>query len=425
MRALHFMEIVKTQLADALELRIKGRLDSYWSDHLSNSIEESIHAGAHKIQLNLAGVDYLSSAGIRVLLKYYKQLLGIKGSLKVTHPSEGAAAIIELSGLSSALIATDVSSAPAAAPVAEKPAEPARFESESTVFHVYDVAPGSSMKCTLVGDPSKLDGGGYVEADCHTQSYPASTFGLGLGAFGSNFSDCKDRFGEFLAIEGVGTYLPTDGTHVPDYVMSEGLLVPELEVLYGLTGKGSYAQLIRFEAKPEPPGLITLGELVEQALNLSQADTAAFAILAETAGLVGAALKRSPFNPGAGVESPLSFPAVRDWLSFTTERAFERSVCLIVGVASRKGESPLASMLRPIGPDTTALGHFHAAAFPYRPLQRGELSLINSVTALFSTEALQGILHLLADDREMDGVGQSEFLRGACWISPISEVTKV
>ena len=60
------MEIVKKQVQDILELHLEGRLDAYWADHLSASIEDSIRQGFHQLQLNLANVDYLSSAGIRV-----------------------------------------------------------------------------------------------------------------------------------------------------------------------------------------------------------------------------------------------------------------------------------------------------------------------------------------------------------------------
>jgi hypothetical protein len=30
-------------------------------------------------------------------------------------------------------------------------------------------------------------------------------------------------------------------------------------------------------------------------------------------------------------------------------------------------------------------------------------------------------LHLLTDDREYEGLGQSDLMRGACWIGPIAE----
>ena len=44
--------------------------------------------------------------------------------------------------------------------------------------------------------------------------------------------------------------------------------------------------------------------------------------------------------------------------------------------------------------------------------------LEQTVANLFETESLLGVLHLLNDTREVVGIGQSEFIRGACWAGP-------
>src|SRR5262245_37549797 len=92
------MEIIKTQNQDVLELRLRGRLDAYWADHAGKAIDEAIRAGSHQIEVNLAQLDYLSSAGLRVLLHYYKQLKAVKGSLSITQPSAGAYTILKMAG---------------------------------------------------------------------------------------------------------------------------------------------------------------------------------------------------------------------------------------------------------------------------------------------------------------------------------------
>ena len=71
-------------------------------------------------------------------------------------------------------------------------------------------------------------------------TYPSATFGFGLGAFGHGFEDAQTRFGEFLAVGGSAAYLPTDGTNVPDFMVSSGKLVPEMNVLYGLRCEGGF-----------------------------------------------------------------------------------------------------------------------------------------------------------------------------------------
>src|SRR5580765_2897666 len=99
------MEIQKVQHGGAVELIAKGRLDEYWASHLASALEETIRAGVHQIRLNLAGVTYLSSAGIRILLQYYKELTGIHGSFVVTDPSPFVRKILEMTRLSPLLLA--------------------------------------------------------------------------------------------------------------------------------------------------------------------------------------------------------------------------------------------------------------------------------------------------------------------------------
>jgi hypothetical protein len=102
-----------------------------------------------------------------------------------------------------------------------------------------------------------------------------------------------------------------------------------------------------------------------------------------------------------------------------------RSLVLVAGVAARPARAgSLAPLLRPLAPDRGDLaGHFHAAAFSYRPLPHGAaLDLKTTVGTLFEAETLQGVLHLLHDDRPIAGAGESEFARGACWFSPITDL---
>ena len=65
------------------------------------------------------------------------------------------------------------------------------------------------------------------------------------------------------------------------------------------------------------------------------------------------------------------------------------------------------------------VGHFHAAAFPFHPIKKGRVALGDTVRTFFESGELLGVLHLLTDDRDIVGVGQSEFTRGACWVAPL------
>ncbi|HEV8715985.1 MAG TPA: STAS domain-containing protein [Candidatus Binatia bacterium] len=410
------MEITEHRSGDMLELRVTGRLDSYWADPLARRLEEVIREGAHHLRLNLAEVAYISSAGIRVLVKFYRQLRAIQGSFAITTPSEPVKTVLELAGLATLLISGVTPSAPAS----DTPERTRQIERANATFEIFDHVPGASLTCQTIGDPELLLGCRFGEEHCYNVLFPETTFAVGLGAFGHSFTDCRNRFGEFLAVAGAATYLPTDGTNVPDYLVATGTLVPAVEVLYCLACDGQFSHLVRFETKKEAPA-VSLSELVETCLGIAGTDVAGMVIVAESAGLMGAALRRSPALQ-AEATTPFTHPQIREWLSFTAERAYSRSLTLAVGVATRADHQALAPLVRPLGKGPWPAGHFHAAAFSYRPLQKGALDVKTTVTTLFEAETLQGVLHLLNDDREIAGAGQSEFVRGACWIGPITEV---
>ena len=150
---------------------------------------------------------------------------------------------------------------------------------------------------------------------------------------------------------------------------------------------------------------------------------AAIAIVAESSGLVGAALKQSPVGAGSST-APFGYPEAQEWLSFTPERAYPKTVVLAAGVSARSEAGAIAPLLRPLGTEAFPAGHLHAAAFSYRPMRKGHVDLHETVRGLFETESPQTVLHLLHDDRERHGAGQSEFIQGACWIGPIGAVDR-
>jgi len=410
------MEILTQQVGDALEVKVKGRLDNYWTEHLRGNVEEMIRGGAHVIRMNLSEMTYLSSAGVGLLAIFHRKLKGIGGSFVITSPSKHVKLVLDLCHLSPILLSE---SAPAAQPVHSK--KPRKFSLPAAAFEVTECGSEKPLTCQMIGNPSALIGCRFGPKDSHVIAFPPATFGLGLGAFGDDFEDVKTRFGEFLAVDGSAAYLPADGTNVPDFMVANGDLVPEMNVLYGLQFAGGFTHQMQFETKgADSP--ISLADLVRIALEISGAQVIGMVMIAESAGLVGAALRRSPATAKCEDGVPFKYPEVRSWLSFSTERLYPRSLALISGVGASSECAPLASMLRPLGSSPWPAGHFHAAAFSFRPLKKGSIDLKATVTTLFETETLHGVLHLLSDQREAAGRQQSEFVRGACWISAATEI---
>ena len=284
----------------------------------------------------------------------------------------------------------------------------------------YELDPQARLTLELLGHPENFGQGSLQAAESTVVRCASDVIAVGLGAFGRHADDTRTRFGESLAVAGTALSMPTDGSSLPDYQVTEASLVPELSLLYGLVARGAFRHLLRFEAAASPRGTLGLSSLLNAALENTATGAAGFVILAESAGLVGATLRQSPAL--AGGRSPWEFPAIRDWLSFTTERTDERSVILITGFAVRTPSPATAPFLRPLGSTASPLpAHCHAAVFPYRPLPKGRLDLMESVTSLLGTDSAQTVLHLMSDDRPFEGLGETDLMRGACWVGPLDD----
>lgn len=66
------MEVSTTQYRHCDLVRAKGRIDSYTSPQLSEAMEAILQAGRFKIVFDMDEVEYISSAGLRVLINTQK-----------------------------------------------------------------------------------------------------------------------------------------------------------------------------------------------------------------------------------------------------------------------------------------------------------------------------------------------------------------
>src|SRR5947199_243774 len=163
----------------------------------SKELAEVLREGVHEVRLDLSGVNYLSSAGIGTLVEAYKEFKTIQGSFTVVHPSPQVRTLLTMTKLDALLIA-------GASPAAPAPTAPLvrQLEHSGVVYEIFDLAPGESLSCAAVGNPSFLEGCHFRAEHCQAVRFPASSFAVGLGGFGDDFSDCRGRFGEFLSVAG-------------------------------------------------------------------------------------------------------------------------------------------------------------------------------------------------------------------------------
>ena len=75
-----------------------GRIDSTTSPALEQAIGRSLDGGSRKLVVDLERVEYISSAGLRVLLVAAKKLGGGKGALALCAMNDAVRQVFDLAG---------------------------------------------------------------------------------------------------------------------------------------------------------------------------------------------------------------------------------------------------------------------------------------------------------------------------------------
>jgi anti-anti-sigma factor len=407
------MEIITQLDDDEMRIELRGRLDAAWSNSVNKTFQDTVHGGSHRIALDLSQVTYLSSAGIRVLVILTKNLKAIGGSFRLINPSSTVSEVLKLVGFQQ-LLDSFVTSAIIEKPIIKDQNNimPRRVTMAENDFDVYTLNEASIQQGLVIDkNVSVLD-----SSIKKTVTIPihSDTLVIGQGVLGSANVNAEHS-GELLAVSGLAITLPGDDPAHPDWMQQEAELVPEVALYHGLKVTGKFRYLLKFGEIPETPTL-RLSELAQAALEICASDTVSWVVLAEAVHLIGAAAQVSPEKHP---DDFFNFPAIRDHLLFTAEPAYRDDTCLIVGVIARNPNFPLAHQLRPLATGSEFFIHAHACIVPFSPVLKGFIQLPESLEKLMFTQTIRGMLHLLNDDREGVGAGESVLRRGALWCAPV------
>ena len=88
--------------AEEATIELVGRLDTTTAPALDKTINEDV-ADAKNLVLDLKGLEYISSAGLRVLLGAQKKMQKL-GSMKVTNVCEAVLEVFEMTGFADILV---------------------------------------------------------------------------------------------------------------------------------------------------------------------------------------------------------------------------------------------------------------------------------------------------------------------------------
>ena len=90
------MNITENKNGNQLCLSLEGRLDTTTAPELEKVIKSSLD-GVTELTIDMSSLDYLSSAGLRILLGAQKTM-NKQGGMKVTHVNDTIMEIFEVTG---------------------------------------------------------------------------------------------------------------------------------------------------------------------------------------------------------------------------------------------------------------------------------------------------------------------------------------
>jgi anti-sigma B factor antagonist len=97
------MEVTVKEVNEVSVLSFEGNLDTNTAPQAQELIDQLIDGGSSRILINFDALNYISSAGLRVLLATAKKLKATSGDLKICGLNQTVQEVFDISGFSSIL----------------------------------------------------------------------------------------------------------------------------------------------------------------------------------------------------------------------------------------------------------------------------------------------------------------------------------
>lgn len=91
------MTIDKDFSGGKLTLKVGGRLDTNTSPELESALK---YDGVSEVVFDFSGLEYISSAGLRVLMTAQKTMAAAGGKVLVVRPNDMVRGVLDMTGLS-------------------------------------------------------------------------------------------------------------------------------------------------------------------------------------------------------------------------------------------------------------------------------------------------------------------------------------
>jgi len=383
-------------------LVLGGRIDAMTAGDINGRLDALLTAGERIIGVDLNGVNYMSSAGIRVFLTAQKKLMRVGGQIVLAHVQPEIHEVLKMSGLDT-VFRMGANRAEAAGVVRgeTKDSQPVLETIHGIHFNCLkkEGRPGSLR---LLGNSQPLIHAAYEAQDVTTVPSCDMKFGLGLGSMGREWEYFKGLFGEAMVVDHNFLFYPAVKQSAVDFMLwSQGSPPIPYRFLNGFMFQGAYRYVAAFEGAE---GDVSLDALLKALFQISDAPLLGITFLGESRGVWGMHLKRVPVKGlRPGPEEDVFSPAhIHDWMDLPVEPGFVRHGVVGVGIAVRERAllpKPIRTCL-PEGQDF----HVHAGVFGKGLFSSDPMGFEREIKRILSEFEPLRIQHLIGRSLFRNGV---------------------
>jgi len=302
------MEIRTTRQQGIPVIALIGRLDAFGAQEAQQALADFLQPDDARAVLDLAGMPYLSSGGIRLLHMTHRKLAQKGGGLHLAALGDYPRQVLEMAGFDQ-VFTIHPAVAGAVAAIRELvrlkesqqdwPALP-RYEKEGVTLAVFqtDAAPAA---LSIAGSLDKVLHATITGDDIARRRFSETEYSIGLGALGAGLGDCLPVLGEMITIGGTMVWLPTDGHDTPDFLIPRkdtGLV--QIFTGLNLALSGGFNDIMVLENTP-PEG-VSLGQIYRAVCAVAREARPGYhglislALLADVQAVYSSGVKLSPLK---------------------------------------------------------------------------------------------------------------------------------
>lgn len=293
-------------------ITLAGRLDAHGATEVEPTLPPE--KSGETVILDMAGVTYLSSAGVRVFVALHKRLNAVGGRMFLAAVQPYCREVLRISGLEQVFAIFETTDAALAE--ASGGAERQSHACGTFVFHAGSSEPGA---IAVLGNIEDVLASRITEDQVVPRKFSAMEYSLGLGALGPDAASVMPYIGEMMTIGGTMVWLPTDGNDTPDFLVphqdSDAVVI---RTGFNASIAGDFNEYVEFEAS-SPDGA-TLAEIYNALFDFAKKrrpdyrGALALAMRAEVGGVLGCGVVKSPVAAhapanGKWITDPSNYPS--------------------------------------------------------------------------------------------------------------------